>query len=70
MDANLLRGAIVAHGYTLLEFSEAVGIKRTALYRKLRGITEFDRSEIERIIAVLDLTADQVNDIFFTPRVS
>lgn len=65
MNANKLRGEIVAKGYSLKEFSDIVGIKRTALYRKLNGITEFDRAEIERIVIALDLTAEQTGDIFF-----
>lgn len=65
MNSNKLRGEIVAHGYSLSSFSDAIGIKRTALYRKLKGITEFDRSEIERIADALSLSAAQIKDIFF-----
>ena len=65
MNANKLRGEIIARGYTIKQFSDIVGIKRTALYRKLNGITEFDRAEIERIVIALDLTAEQTGDIFF-----
>ncbi len=70
MNANLLRGCIIAKGFSLQTFSEAVRIKRTALYRKLIGKTEFSCSEISRIILTLDLTTDQIMSIFFSQQVS
>lgn len=65
MNGNKLKGLIVSQGYTIKKFSELVGIKRTALYRKLNGISEFDRLEMSRIINVLNLSATQLSEIFF-----
>lgn len=70
MNTNMLRGKIVEKGFTLKSFSEATGIKKSALYRKLNRQTEFDRKDIEAISNVLSLDGTQVYEIFFTPKVS
>lgn len=65
MKINTLKGKIIENGFNLKSFSEATKIKKTALYRKLNNQSEFDRKDINSIISVLHLTADQVIDIFF-----
>lgn len=70
MNSNKLRGEIVSQGFTLAEFSKASGIKVTSLYRKLKGLSEFDRAEIEAIIGLLHLSPEQTENIFFTRKVS
>ncbi len=65
MNPNKLRATVIAKGYSMKSFAEKIRIKRSAFYRKLNGTSEFDRAEMERIITVLELTAEQVNDIFF-----
>ena len=70
MNTNLLKGKIIEKGLSMQEFSAKTGIKKTALYRKLYGKTEFSCSEIEKIIKVLNLSANQIGDIFFNQKVS
>ena len=70
MNANLLRSKIMEKGYSNIEFAELIGIKKTALYRKLKGITEFKASEIQKISKALNLTNSQIIDIFFVQNVS
>ena len=70
MNVNLLRAKIVEKGYTLKKFSETTGIKKSALYRKLSKISEFDRYEIEVISKTLSLTNEEICDIFFTDKVA
>ena len=65
-NSNLLKYEIMENGYTLQDFSSKVGIKRTALYRKLRGITEFNCSEISNIISTLNLSPEKTIAIFFS----
>jgi predicted transcriptional regulator len=65
MNSNLLKGEAVAKGFTLKELSDKAEIKIITLYRKLRGLGEFNRAEIERIINVLDLTDEKTMEIFF-----
>lgn len=46
----------------------ALGISRTALYRKTNGISEFTVSEMEKIISILEIA--QPAEIFFNSGVS
>ena len=65
MDENLLRAKIVEKGYNIGSFCKAVGFVRSTFERKLFGSTEFDRSEIERIVIALDMTDREIMRIFF-----
>ena len=70
MNANMLRGKIVAKGYTIERFCEEAGFNRATFDRKLSGKYEFDRAEIRRIITVLELTDEEVRAIFFAEEVA
>lgn len=66
----MLKGRIIEKGFSIKEFSKQTEIKKTALYRKLSGKTEFNRIEIERIAEVLKLSSDEIRNIFFDEKVS
>lgn len=70
MRANALRGKIVEKGMTIGEFCETAKFVRSTFDRKMNGASEFDRDEIERIIAVLDLTWEEARNIFFADDVT
>ncbi len=70
MRSDLLKKIAKERGYTLKRLSNEAGIKKTALYRKLTGITEFTRIEIERIAKVLNLTNEEIFNIFFAKVVA
>lgn len=70
MNANELRGKIIAKGLTVQSFCDQHGFVRSTFDRKLNGTSEFDRDEIERIINALDLTWDDARNIFFTDAVT
>lgn len=70
MNANELRGKITARGMTIQEFCDRFGFARSTFDRKLNGLSEFDRDEIERIIDALELTWDDARMIFFTNKVT
>lgn len=50
------------------ELCEAIGISRSAYYRKCKGVTEFTLSEIQGIIDYLELETPM--GIFFKNKVS
>ena len=56
MNANELKGKIAARGMTIQAFCDQFGFNRSTFDRKLNGLYEFDRDEIERIINALNLT--------------
>ena len=65
MKENLLRAKIVEMGYNVGTFCAAAGFKRATFDRKLTGQIEFTRAEIETIALVLELTDDEIRNIFF-----
>lgn len=67
MKANVLKAKIVEKGLTIGEFCTMVGFVRSTFDRKLAGVSEFDRNEIEQIMHALDLNAEEIRNIFFTP---
>lgn len=63
-NINMLKGRIVAAGYTLQEFSKAINMAYSTFSRRLRsGI--FGSDEIERIARLLNLSAEEIRMIFF-----
>ena len=70
MNANELRGKITAKGLTVQAFCDQFGFNRSTFDRKLNGLYEFDRDEIERIINALNLTWDDARIIFFAEQVT
>ncbi len=52
-DASTLRGAIVARGWTVREFSTAAGVSHESVYRALRQFAVSDRTVV-RIVAALE----------------
>lgn len=55
----------------LLHLSKfGVSMSKASWYRKLNGTTEFDRNEIYGLIEVLELSAEETQDIFFNQEVS
>ena len=70
LDYRKLKSKITLRGINITELVEkldAIGIKISvpAFYVKMRGETEFTRSEIQGIKEVLNLSDAEVMDIFF-----
>lgn len=70
VQENLLHAEIVRKGYSLPTFAKKLGIAKTTFYRKIRGEGEFSRLEIQRISELLELSKDQIFEIFFGQDVS
>lgn len=64
MDRAELRAEIAKNGMTNRSIAKALGISEQALYNKLGGSTEFKESEIKKLIQLLGLSAQRVNEIF------
>ncbi|HDZ0264171.1 TPA: BetR domain protein [Staphylococcus aureus] len=50
--------------------NQGLKISKSAYYSRIRGEQEFDIKEIKTIVKVLDLSREQMNDIFFEELVS
>lgn len=65
MKRNELLAAVTRTGLTLQDVSDEIGISRQSMTNKVTGKSEFKASEIKAIAELLNLTGEQVNDIFF-----
>ena len=65
MNVSLLKYLMEQKGITKNELASAIGVKYNAICSRLAGKIEFKRSEIRIIISLLNLTDEQVMDVFF-----
>ena len=60
-----LDSAIYESGLKLEAIANKMGINRVSLWNKIQGRTEFKVSEITSLAKILNLSAEQRDDIFF-----
>lgn len=65
-NTTLLRQKIDESGYKLQFLAEKCGLTYYGLMKKVNNETEFKASEIMRLKELLNLTDEDVTDIFFT----
>ncbi len=65
MNESALREKIVSRGMTVETFCGRHGFSAAVFRQKMKGSPEFTRSEMERIAVALELTAEDIRDIFF-----
>ncbi len=66
VNVNKLRRKIVELGLTTADVAEKMGIDRSTLYRKLNEPDEgFTVKEVADLAKILNLTANELNTIFF-----
>lgn len=71
ININKLKGKIVENGMTVESLAKKLGIDKATLYRKLQndGETMLVR-EANKIVEILNLTADEAMSIFFSQFVA
>lgn len=65
MNILKLRGKMVEHCVNVEALASVLEIDRATLYRKLNDGEKFTIGEARKINAVLELTKEEVNEIFF-----
>ena len=60
-----LRGKIAEARCTVSSLAHKLNINASTLFRKINGASDFTRQEIIDIAAILNLSDDDVLDIFF-----
>lgn len=73
MNSNALKGYIISKGYTVEKLVEElnknnVSISKNTFYRNLKGEQQFDRIEILMISKILEMTDNDITNIFLTRR--
>jgi predicted transcriptional regulator len=66
MNILKLKGKMVEMGVSAENLATEINVDRSTLYRKLKSGESFTVGEVQKIIAVLDLTRDETHDIFFS----
>lgn len=70
MNKLELKAQMVRKGKTVDQLCTALGISRTAWFRKVGGESQFTQGEIMGLRFELDLDDHQTADIFFNEEVS
>ena len=71
MDTQKLKVIMVLHDESVRDLADVLGLSPSSVYRKLNGeCGEFTQGEIAKIKAHYDVTAEQVDQIFFAKSVS
>ena len=64
LDKYRLEYEIKRRGLVKVDVQQAIGLSRTAFYRKCNGITDFTLSEVKAIAEFLGLSSDDILKIF------
>lgn len=68
MNNQALLEKMEARGYTIQRMCEALGMSRSAFYRKRNGKSEFTLNEMNQILTILRVKDPR--EIFFKEKVS
>ena len=69
MNAKALKARMILQDKTVDQLCTALGISRSAWFRKVNGESEFTQGEITGLRYELDLDDHQTAEIFFDPKV-
>ena len=70
MNAKALKAQMILKDKTVDQLCTALGISRSAWFRKVGGESEFTQGEITGLRFELELDDHQTAEIFFDPKVS
>lgn len=70
MNVKALKAQMILKDKTVDQLCAALGISRSAWFRKVGGESEFTQGEITGLRFELELDDHQTADIFFNPKVS
>lgn len=63
---NLFRAKCVERGLRVTDVARIMGINPATLSRKMNGVSDFTRNEIQLFRAALNLTPQETDAIFFS----
>lgn len=64
-NRNKLKAKIIEKGITMETLANVLGINIATLYRKFAMESDFTRNEIAMIKDFLNISIDEINEIFF-----
>ncbi len=69
-DKNLFKYYVGRAGKTFGLTAAFLGVNEATLYRKVNGISDFTREEIQRLKDYLNLTDQEALQVFFAPKLT
>lgn len=69
MMDKIIKSKLILLGKNVGWLAERLGISKTALYKKLNGTTRLTLDEARIITNALDLSTDEIMEIFFENKV-
>ena len=66
MNANKLKGLIIANGMNVEQLADAINVDRSSMYRKLNSFEKITIGEAIKIKEVLKMSNEQACEIFLT----
>ena len=66
----LFEAEVKKRGYTIKAVAEIIGRNEATLHRKMSGVSDFTRNEIQLIKAMLNLSSEDVENIFFAKKLA
>ena len=66
MNANKLKGMIIANGMNIEQIADEIGIDRSSMYRKLNSFEKITIGETIKIKEVLHMSNEQAIEIFLS----
>lgn len=65
LDQDKFRYYVKKSGHTLDSVANEIGVNPATLSRKIAGESDFKRNEIQLLRALLQLSSEEAEDIFF-----
>ena len=62
---NLFKAKLALNKKTIKDVAETIGVSEATLYRKIGGKSDFTRNEIQLMRKYLNLSAMDIEEIFF-----
>lgn len=69
-DEKKFRARMVLFGYTFEKLAKELGINVTTLHQKVKRHGAFSREEIYKLMKILKMTYEEMNEIFFTDELT
>lgn len=64
INKNKLNGIIAEKGVTKTQLAENINLSRMGLYTKIEGRVDFNLREVRKIVEVLEMTLEEVQEVF------
>lgn len=64
INKNKFNGIIAEKGVTKTQLAENINLSRMGLYTKIEGRVDFNLREVRKIVEVLEMTLEEVQEVF------